>query len=379
MSPQIGQPDVLEAEYTAKFEALLARHGLFINYRKDLAAVDLGLHLFAPGRATGPEKLSQIKVWFQLKGKNKQALTIEQLATMQSVPVSGLSLETVRFWAASPEPVYLVVYLEATGEFIGEEVQEIMRRHAPTARPGRDDQRTTTLRVRRDAIFNSVAIEQMLHHRTLRLDGPSWRGRPLGHNLDPLRSEIAQMDSTAYRRLVDRLLDVHGYVPTRTIDIAELVEGSTERAGTVMTRGVMTYTYEWTHPLFTEFGFGEDSSFRVESAPLHVQGDCAVLIDARHNAAGLNVEKLAAICKDLQDRDGVKQLLVFINRHHEPSEFGSYRVGAKPLDCIPQELGSLTFNILTATSIYLEFREQITWHNVNYLLDVRKATWAAPD
>jgi hypothetical protein len=371
MSPQIGQPDVFETEYTAKFEALLARRGLFINYRKDRAAADLGLHLFAPGRSTGPEVLSLVKVWFQLKGKTREALPAEQLAAMESVPVPGLNVDTVRFWTASPEPFYLVVYLEATGEFIGEEVQEIVQRRAAQAPLPRSDQLTTTLRVRHDALFDDAAVKQMLRHRTLRLDGPSWRGRPLGHNLDPLRSEIAQMDPLSYRKLVDRLLDVHGYVPAERIELSQVVEGSGEASDMVMTKGVMLYTYEWTHPLFTEFGFDEDSFFRIESEPLHVQGECAVLIDARLNDSGINVEKLASICKDLCDQHGIKQLLVFINRPHEPSEFGSYRVGAKPLDCVPQELGSLTFNILTAASIYLEFREQISWHNVNYSLDIR--------
>lgn len=161
------------------------------------------------------------------------------------------------------------------------------------------------------------------------------------------------------------------YVPTETIDLSEVVEASSEASSAVLTKGVMTYTYEWTHPLFTEFGFDEKSFFRIESAPFHVQGDCAVLIDERRNDSGLQVEKLTSICKDLHDRDGIQKLLVFINRSHEPSEFGSYRVGASPLECIPQELGSLTFNILTATSIYLEFREQITWNYVHYLLDPR--------
>jgi hypothetical protein len=37
-------------------------------------------------------------------------------------------VDTVRVWLASPEVVYLVVYLEATEKFIGEDVREIVGR-----------------------------------------------------------------------------------------------------------------------------------------------------------------------------------------------------------------------------------------------------------
>lgn len=35
--------------------------------------------------------------------------------------------------------------------------------------------------------------------------------------------------------------------------------------------------------------------------------------------------------------------------------------------CMPQLLGDLAYSILTATVVYLEFREAITWKSTNYL------------
>jgi len=59
---------------------------------------------------------------------------------------------------------------------------------------------------------------------------------------------------------------------------------------------------------------------------------------------------------------------VFANRGTEDNKyFGASRAAASPLECMPQELGSLAFNVLTATIVYLEFRERITWRYVNYL------------
>jgi hypothetical protein len=38
----------------------------------------------------------------------------------------------------------------------------------------------------------------------------------------------------------------------------------------------------------------------------------------------------------------------------------------EPLVRVPQGLGSLAFNVLMATNIYLEFLDRISWRMVNY-------------
>jgi hypothetical protein len=107
MSPTVGVPDQFELVYTANFKARLAGRGLFINYEVDRSAIDIGLHLFWPTVPGAPARPSLTKVWFQLKGKTKQALSADELAHVQYIPCGGLSVETVRFWLASPEAVYL--------------------------------------------------------------------------------------------------------------------------------------------------------------------------------------------------------------------------------------------------------------------------------
>jgi hypothetical protein len=70
----------------------------------------------------------------------------------------------------------------------------------------------------------------------------------------------------------------------------------------------------------------------------------------------------------LQAEHHIGWLLVFVNIPTHPSTyFGACRREASPLECFPQELGSLAFNVLTATTVYLDFREKITWRDVNYI------------
>lgn len=369
MGPTIGVPDQFEQEYETKFKALLASRGLFIKYEKDRAGIDLGLHLFRPTAKRTPTRPSLTKVWFQLKGHTEEAFPADRLAKMPFVPCPGLEVEAVRFWLASPEVVYLVVYLEAANEFIGEDVRDIVARQAPEALADLNllgqGHRTMTLHVDRRAVLDEAAFDRMLSHGAIRIDGPQWRGRPLGHNLDPLRCEIHQLATTDYLKLVGRLLDAHGYDVVETFPLPRSVEG------VLLSQGRMHSTYEWTHPLFTEFGFGEGETLRIESDPFYVQGPCAVLIDARQEGDADLSDHVHAICERLHAGGEVKQLLAFINRATDPKEFGNLRRAAKPLDCMPQDLGSLTFNLLTATSIYLEFREKISLKEINYLIEWR--------
>ena len=370
MSPKVGPQTQFEREYDIKFRGLLVSRGLFIQYDRDNAGIDLGLHLFSPTRRRDPSRPSLAKVWFQLKGHTRKSFPADRLAGMQLVPCSKLLVDTVRFWLASPEVVYLVVYLEATDEFIGEDVREIVGRQAPEALMDLNllggGHKTMTLNVDRHAVLDDAAFDRMLNHGALRIDGPQWRGRPLGHNIDPSRSEINPLHSVDYLNLVERLLEAHGFVLHGAIPMPDGVEDVT------LTQGVMHSTYEWTHQLFTEFGFSDDETFRIESRPFYVQGPCAVLIDARQEADVDIWDYIHTICEAIHAGGTVKQLLVFINRTTEEGEFGDSRKAAEPLECMPQDLGSLTFNLLTATSIYLEFREKISWNTAHSLIERRR-------
>jgi len=74
---------------------------------------------------------------------------------------------------------------------------------------------------------------------------------------------------------------------------------------------------------------------------------------------------LATFLEDLRTK-GVGVLVFFNSAEADAAVFGGWR-RLFGLTGTPQGLGSLAFNVLTATSVYLEFLDRLTWDYVNYL------------
>jgi hypothetical protein len=296
-----------------------------------------GLHLHGDAGTKYSTPLSDVKIWFQLKGVHASTLTAEQLNAAETVAVE-VKLDHLKFWYAQPEAVHMVVHLEATDQFLLEDVRDFVDRTWGNTflalTTFAEGQKTVTIHVRRDALLTEERLSQLLAHRSMRIDGPQWRGRPLGHRFDPLRSAVQPMEPADYRQMVVRLLEVHGYEELESLDPGLLLGAkrlATDRAS--LSFGRMHHTYEWTHPIFTEFGYGPGETFRIEGELLHVQGKCAVLIHEQVESTPQQ-EIFAATAKELRDHHGVKYLLAFINQAHSPELFGSYKISAEPLLCI---------------------------------------------
>jgi hypothetical protein len=204
----------------------------------------------------------------------------------------------------------------------------------------------------------------MPRHRSLRLDGPEFRGRPLGHRFDPLRSELKPLAPDDFEKLVWRLLDAHEFRPLREIDIGSLLD---RPVGMISARvGQLYLTYEWTTPIETEFGVGPDSDFRIEAPPNSAQGDVLVVVHAHVVDAPRSSRATKQFVDELR-REGIETALVFFNASDlEAGLFGGWRTTLEPLVRTPQGLGSLAFNVLTATNVYLEFLDRFSWRFVNF-------------
>lgn len=362
---EVGESDELEAVYMASLKAQLAKYGLFINYEKDRAGLDLGLHLYrqSSDRKTHP---SLTRVWMQAKSKHTSALSPEAYSAAESVTIT-LSLGHLLFWASAPEAVYLLVYIESADEFLAVEVGELVDTYGGVAshlQLASEGQKTKTVHINKTHTLGK-AIDRMPTHRSMRIDGPGFRGRPLGHRYDPLRSELEPMRPNDYIALVDALLAAHDYRSSDWKDDGEFTSTGTLRAGL----GTIHLTYEWTLQMFTEFGYGPNSDFRVESEPLHVHGEIAVLIDAdpdedRDCAAVLN-----SLLFEARERH-IDKLLVFVNTSESSIRVATgWRLAAEGFYCWPQTLGSLSFNVLVTTNVYLDFLDRLRWKYVNYLPD----------
>jgi hypothetical protein len=240
--PVVGAHDLFEQSYTAAFKARLTEHGLLINYENDRAAIDIGLHLYDP--VGTPGTVGTVRVWFQLKGIRAETLTATMLAQQETIAVRGLRVDHVAYWFAQPEPLYLAVYVEALRRFLAVDVRELVEAQGGVHwvhQLQRDGQATVTLRVPLDATIEA-ALQRMPRHRSMRMDGPEFRGRPLGHRLDPLRSELDVLPPDLFKAVVMRLLRAHGFEPRR-----ELAAGAFGDVGTAhAVVGRLHYRYEWT-------------------------------------------------------------------------------------------------------------------------------------
>jgi Domain of unknown function (DUF4365) len=360
--PLVGVEDRFEQRYTSEFQALLAHHGQFVRYENDRAALDLGLHLYDP--AAEPGVLGQVRVWFQLKGIAQSTRSAEDLLASDSVPVAGLKTEHLGYWFAHPEPVYLVVFVEALDRFLAADVRDLVEHRGGVhwlreLREG--DQTTATLRVPLTASVED-ALSRMPRHRSMRLDGPEFRGRPLGHRFDPLRCELDPLAPADFEALAWRLMAAHDFVPAREINSEVFGDIGTVRAVV----GRLYLTYEWTSPLFTEFGFGPDSDFRIESRPFFAHGDVLVVVHSAVSGAPRPTDGLRELVSEVHEA-GVEQALVLYNASEgDAALFGSWRMSPKPLVEVPQGLGSMAFSLLTATSVYLEFLDRVSWRLLNY-------------
>ena len=361
--PQVGAHDIFEQTYRNRLRSLLAPHGQLVAYDDDRAALDVGLHLYRR-RKTGDALLSHVRVWFQLKGVHAATIGGAELCAAESVSVRRLRVEHVQYWFAHPEPVYLAVYLEALDRFVVEDVRYLVESRGGLAwLTGLGPQQTITLELPLDATLDR-ALAEMPRHRTLRLDGPDWKGRPLGHRLDPLRCELDVFEPGVFDDLVRRLLEAHEFRLHRELDCSTLITGDVGAVRAMV--GRLHLTYEWTTPLTTRFSYDEGSDFRVEAEPIYAHGDVLVVVHSDVKAAPRRAIGAEAVVKALMD-EGVDQVLVLYNASEgDAGLWGAWRARLAPLVPFPQGLGSLAFNVLTATTIYLEFLDRLEWRLLNY-------------
>ena len=252
--PDTGESDVFEATYMARLKALLAPHGLVLTYDRDRAAIDTGLHLFLeemePGGRARFECGSRPRTRWQARFRSR---CIEQPRQWRS----KVEVDHLRFWVAAPEPVYLVVYVESGDEFIAEDVRDIVERQWPCGAFYSEvpaSQGEVTLRVVTTAKLDGARVAAMLRHRSMRIDGPAFRGRPLGHRYDPIRSQIATPLPATFDRLVERILAAHDFRGSETVLIAPDLK---------IVRGRLHETLSWQSPAFAEYGYGPTDDWRI--------------------------------------------------------------------------------------------------------------------
>lgn len=362
--PGIGDDDQFESEYMAKMRALLTTRGVPLTYDKDRAGIDTGLHLFVEGPSG--RDASQVRVWFQVKGKRAETLSLEGYEGRDQVDVS-VKVDHLRFWYAAAEPVYLVVYVEAADVFVAEDIRDIVDRQWPggsfypaVAAMGA----TVTVHVETDRVLDDARLDGMLAHRSMRIDGPAFRGRPLGHRFDPLRSQVDVCAPELFERLTRKLLnahDFHGDLSDAVTDDLTLVQGR------------LYQTLEWQSPAFAEFGVGPEDDFRDEPPIESIHGRVVLALDSRpdrEDLADVERDRLQAAFNSA-GRDTT--ILVMFNGRDLSTTGGLWRSTMRELE-VHQRLGGLhlvgleamTSLLLVATLVYLDVAPELSWRYVNF-------------
>jgi hypothetical protein len=370
----MGEHDELENRYLPRFETMLSESGVVVEYRRDRAGIDTGLHLFAREEKTTKNKHDKRpywralagRVWFQLKGVHASTMSADEFHEAKHVTVK-VGVEHLKFWFAAPEPVYLVVYVEAVDTFVGVDVRELVEREWGQTfyASMRDRSGEVTVHVSTAALINPERVASLVNHRSMRIDGPTFRGRPLGHRMDPLRSLLAYPPNERWVEMVSRVLQVHDFREASRRQVGELM----------VLHGTIAQTLLWQSPAFAEYGYRYLGEVRDEPAPEQVFGDVCVIFDGTKDRTTLSVEEAAA-ASELIDAAATNEesLVVFFRGRDLSGTGGLWRSTARGSTASGwsgswHQLGleALSFLVLTATLVYLEFAPDLDWDHANYL------------
>lgn len=369
----MGEHDALENRYTPRFEVLLSESGVVVEYRRDRAGIDTGLHLFAREERTSRNQDGKPywralagRVWFQLKGIHESTMSADAFRSADHITITVES-EHLKFWYAAPEPVYLVVYIEAVDLFVGTDVRDLVDRQWGESfyASMRDRNGKVSVRVPTTALMNPRRIAALVEHRSMRIDGPAFRGRPLGHRMDPLRSVLACPPADLWLKMTMRILQVHDFR-----------EASREPSGELtFVRGVLAQTLLWQSPAFAEYGYQHADEVRDEPVPEQIFGRTFIILDSARDRAALSDDEVRELDRFLNKAAADEASVAVLFRGRDLSGTGGFWRSTMHESVVGDRTGgwhqlgleALSSLVLTATLVYLEFAPDLDWENPHYL------------
>lgn len=229
----------------------------------------------------------------------------------------------------------------------------------------RDRSGEVTVHVPTAAVMDPERIAALVDHRSMRIDGPAFRGRPLGHRLDPLRSVLASPPGEVWVAMVTGVLRAHDFREIAQHQIGDLA----------VLHGTIAQTLLWQSPTFAEYGYIHPDDVRDEPALEQVFCEVCVILDSTEDRASFTDEEAAALSEfiDAAADNGVSVVLFFRSRDLSGTG-GLWRSTVRASVMADRYRGwhqlgleALTFLVLTATLVYLEFALELDWDHANYL------------
>lgn len=347
-----------ETTYTAKFKILASKYGFSIEYEKDIAGIDLGLHLVAG------EKVTNTKVWFQFKGLHADTLSKTEFESSEFISYQ-INIEHLRAWYNFPEVVYVVLYIEAIDAFIAEDVRDIVDRkwggEVLNDKLFKPNQEKVTIKLKKQLVDDENFWKRLYSHKSMRTDGKSFRGRPLGHSYDPLRTSLRVMDSSLFENIVDDLLHEHEFQSLQEINVDNLFATKGKDKARLLI-GILHQKYEIVLQILNEF-LPDENNFRIEGESDFHQGKVLVFIHSQVESLP-DQKEFGEFVKQLVEEHKIKRLLIFSNSSfNESPSWGHYRLALEEIEikCRPQQLEDLSFNFLTTNHTYEKFKDKVSF------------------
>lgn len=366
MPLNLAPQDQFEDKYTAKFRVIAADHGVIINYDRDRAAIDIGVHL------SSQQRVGDMRIWFQLKGIHAETLDAETFQKASEVNID-LEVEHLRQWYRSPEPVYLVIYVESADCFLAADTRRLIdKTYGDTL--FRITQKQARFRLATSERLDQALWARMLNHQSMRTDIGTFRGNPLAHPYDVRWRTPMRMEPALFSDVVRAILAEHKYRESETMDMTQVFLGTGDEAK--LSLGRLFDPYEW-HLHFGADFISDENGYCEDAKPFRIQGTCGVVIHSnvvsRPDLSALNSMLFARL-----KHKEIKNLLVFVNHYayqsfveDEPYNcFPEFSQAARRngLFCVPQHLEELGRTILSTTNVYLKFRDKIEWVGLSHAI-----------
>jgi hypothetical protein len=264
------------------------------------------------------------------------------------------------------EPVFLVVYLEALDTFIYASLRDIVDDQLGGVKffSANKTQKSISLMIPVTSRFTDTFWTECYSYKSISIRPPLFRGRSLGHKLDPLRCSLDKLDSDVFLSMMNDLLDSHGYSITTELPITGLF--SSPVGSRRLTIGCLFQTWEWSWQLSHEFCGDEQTGFREEGKIFQKQGVCGILVDGDATSFP-DQEHLRELINKLAS-EGADELIVFANTD-DAKYFGAFFGGVRGsmIKCFPQLLGDIPYNLLQNQIVFKKYIDKLKWHSLFYL------------
>src|SRR5947209_10811861 len=278
--------DESELVYTDKFLSIAHKHGISVRYATDRAALDLGLHLTVPLNDRF-KAVTSTRVWFQFKGidAGRNGISKERFDEITDIPQS-VKIEHLRQWCRYSEPVYLTVYVHAVDKFFAVDIQKVAQdrwgdsvfKDETFANAKGNLQEFVTIHIPKTAEVNEEFWKRLGAHRSMRIDGASFQGRPLAHGHD-FQTRVPQiMDPSLFEDIVGELLTAHRY---RLLGIGDAykIYPRGHAAGDVVSISIGKLYDPYQYDLYmTRELIPDEDGYREDGQTFKIQGSCADII-----------------------------------------------------------------------------------------------------